>query len=109
VLAEVDVDWVDMPDYDPACGEDPSWGPNPEEVNDCGVDVATTFKVAWAGMADKWPAAYKLLEVFQIKDTEQIPMMAAIDVNGEDLDEVTSAWVSANKSTWKPWVDSARN
>ena len=107
VLAEVDVDWVETPKYDPACAEDASWGPNPNEVNDCGVDVATTFKVAWAGMAEKWPAAYKFLEAFQMEDNEQIPMMAAIDVRGEDLGEVTDAWVEANQDIWQPWVDAA--
>ncbi len=109
VLAEVDVGWVEMPAYDPTCATDPAYGPNPDAVNDCGVDVATTFKVAWSGMADKWPAAYKFLEAFQMADSEQIPMMAAIDVNGEDLDKVTTAWVDANESTWKPWVDAATN
>jgi glycine betaine/proline transport system substrate-binding protein len=109
VLAEVDVDWVAMPMYDPACSEDASWGPNPNEVNDCGVDVATTFKVAWVGMAEKWPAAYAFLEAFQMMDSEQIPMMGAIDVAGEDLGEVTSAWVDANEGIWKPWTDAAMN
>ena len=42
-----------------------------------------------------------------MKDTDQIPMMAAIDVNGEDLAEVTKAWVDANEATWRPWLDAA--
>ena len=107
VLAEVDVDWVKMPKYDAACSEDASWGPNPNEVNDCGVDVATTFKVAWSGMADKWPAATKFLESFEMYDNDQIPMMAAIDVDGQDLDEVTSAWIDDHAEIWQPWADAA--
>jgi glycine betaine/proline transport system substrate-binding protein len=106
-LAEVDVEWVKMPAYDPACPEDPSWGPNPNEVNDCGVDVAVTFKVAWEGMAEKWPAATEFLKAFQMTDKTQIPMMAAVDVEGKDLGEVTSAWVEENQATWTPWVDAA--
>jgi glycine betaine/proline transport system substrate-binding protein len=78
-------------------------------VNDCGVDVATTFKVAWHGMGDKWPAAHKFLQSFEMSAEDQIPMMAAIDVNGEDLDEVTKAWVDANEAKWKPWADAAMN
>ncbi len=107
VLAEVDVGWVQAPKYEPACVDDPAWGPNPDEVNDCGVDVAITFKVAWSGLAEKWPAASAFLEAFQMKDTDQIPMMAAIDVNGQDLAEVTKAWVDANEATWRPWLDAA--
>ena len=107
VLAEVDVGWVNMPKWDAACGEDPAWGPNPNEINDCGVDVATTFKVAWAGMEDKWPAAFEFLKGFEFMAEEQIPMMAAIDVRGEDLATVTKAWVDANEAAWRPALDAA--
>ena len=107
VLAEVDVGWVYMPKWEAACTEDPAWGPNPDEINDCGVDMAITFKVAWAGLEEKWPAASAFLKAFRMKDTDQIPMMAAIDVKGEDLAEVASAWVDANEATWRPWLDAA--
>ena len=107
VLAEVDVGWVKSPTWEPACAEDPAWGPNPNEINDCGVDVAITFKVAWSGLEEKWPAASAFLKAFQMKDTDQIPMMAAIDVKGEDLAEVTTAWVDANEAIWRPWLDAA--
>ena len=107
VFAEVDVGWVKMPKWDAMCAKDASWGPNPNAVNDCGVDVAITFKVAWTGMKDKWPAAYKFLEQFQMSVEDQIPMMSAIDVRGEDLAAVTKAWVDANDSKWKPWTQAA--
>ena len=107
VLAEIDVGWVKSSTWEPACVEDPAWGPNPDEINDCGVDVATTFKVAWSGLEEKWPAAAAILKAFRMKDTDQIPMMAAIDVRGEDLAEVTRAWVDANEAVWRPWLDAA--
>ena len=107
VLAEVDVGWVAMPKWDDKCATDAAWGPNPNAVNDCGVDLAITFKVAWAGMKDKWPAAYRFLEQFEMAAEDQIPMMAAIDVRGEKLGAVTKAWVDANESKWRPWVEAA--
>ena len=109
VLAEVDVGWVELPKFAPECAADASWGPNPNEVNDCGVDVATTFKVAWEGASDKWPAALEFLHAFQFKAEDQIPMMAAVDVRGEDLEAVTKAWVEENESVWRPWLDAAVN
>jgi glycine betaine/proline transport system substrate-binding protein len=107
VLAEIDVGWVKLPKYEAACHDDPSWGPNPNATGDCGVDVAITFKVAWKGMQDKWPAAYRFLEVYQIDDEDQIPMMAAIDVRGEDLVAVTKKWVDDNEAKWRPMVEAA--
>lgn len=109
VFAEIDVGWVDMPKYGEDCLNDPAWGPNPSEVHDCGVDVAVPFKTAWVGTDKKWPAAYAFLKNFQMSAEDQIPMMAAIDVHGEDLDEVTKAWVGENEATWRPWVDAALN
>lgn len=107
VFAEVEVDWVKLPKYDAACAEDPAWGPNPAKTNDCGVDVANTFKVAWVGMKDKWPVAHKFLSDFQMSAPDQEPMMKAVDVDGEDLQAVVKAWVDANEATWKPWLDAA--
>ena len=107
VLAEVDVGWVQLPKYEPACLEDASWGPNPDATGDCGVDTAITFKVAWSGMKDKWPAAYGFLEGFRLDDEDQIPMMAAIDMRGEDLVAVTKKWVDDNEAKWRPMVEAA--
>ena len=107
VLAEVDVGWVDMPKYEPGCTEDAAWGPNPNEINDCGVDLPLTMKVAWSGFAEKWPAAYKFLESFSMDAGDQAKMMLAIDNKGEDLEAVTATWVEANKATWEPWMQGA--
>ena len=71
------------------------------------MDVAITFKVAWAGMGEKWPAASEFLQSFQFRAEDQIPMMAAVDVRGEDLAEVTKAWVDENEAVWRPWLDAA--
>ena len=107
LFAEMDVGWVDLPTYESACMDDASWGPNPNEVNDCGIEAAIPFKVAWTGMAEKWPAAFEILKVYQMNVEDQIQMMAAVDHRGEALDDVTEAWVVDNEATWRPWVDEA--
>lgn len=109
VLAEVDVNWVELPAYDPACETDASWGPNPNEVMDCGVSPPDTMKVAWSGFQDTWPAAYAMLEQLTMSAEDQQRMMLAIDQNGEALEEVVSAWVAENEATWMPWVEAATN
>lgn len=109
VLAEVDVEWVEFPEYDAACETDASWGPNPNETMDCGVSPPDTMKVAWSGFADKWPAAFAMMEQVTMSAAEQQKMMLAIDQRGEKLEDVVSAWVDANEATWKPWMDAAMN
>ena len=108
VLAEVDVGWVALPAYDPACSTDPAWGPNPDEVNDCGVEAPDTMKVAWAGFQEKWPAAWELLSAFTLERSEQEQMMLQIDSNGRPLEEVVAEWVDANEAMLMPLVDAAK-
>lgn len=108
VFAEVDAGWVEMPKYEPACWDDPAWGPNPNEVGDCGVDLPITMKVAWTGFEEKWPAAYALLAAFQMNTADQEKMMKAIDQDGEKIEDVVSAYVAAQKDTWTPWVEAAK-
>ncbi len=107
VFADVDVGWVDMPAYDPACDSDPAWGVNPNEINDCGVAAPDTIKVAWSGFQDRWPAAWAFLEAYSIDTAEQERMMKAIDQNGEELEAVVGAWIEANPTVWQAWIDAA--
>jgi glycine betaine/proline transport system substrate-binding protein len=108
-FADVDVNWVDMPAYEPACVEDPAWGPNPEEINDCGVELPQTIKVAWTGFEEKWPAAWALLEELQMSAPDQEVMMKAIDNDGRDIDAVVGEWIDANSAVWEPWLKTARS
>ena len=64
--------------------------------------------MAWKGMKDKWPAAYKFLKAYQLRNKDEIPMMNAIDKEGKDLKAVVKEWVSNNESVWKPWVYAAK-
>ncbi|HEY9037419.1 MAG TPA: ABC transporter substrate-binding protein [Roseovarius sp.] len=107
VFAEVDAGWVELPAYDPACDTDPAWGPNPDATGDCGVEQPVTMKVAWSGFEEKWPAAYAFLEAFQMNTPDQERMMKAIDQDGEQIEDVVSAYVDAQKDTWTPWVEAA--
>lgn len=106
-FAEVDVNWVELPKYDPACKTDAAWGPNPNEINDCGVELPQTLKVAWSGFEAKWPAAWDLLKTFSMSAPQQEVMMKAIDNDGKDLSVIVDKWLSDNGATWEPWVKQA--
>jgi glycine betaine/proline transport system substrate-binding protein len=105
--AEVDLNMVELPPYEEGCTEDPSVGLNPDATYDCDWARGNINKIGWIGMEEKWPAAFQLLQSYTLRNEDQIPMMAAIDVRGEDLDTVIEQWVDANEATWKPWVDAA--
>jgi glycine betaine/proline transport system substrate-binding protein len=98
---------VALPDFDQACLDDPKWGPNPDATGDCFVPKPITFKVAWAGAKDKWPAAYRFLTAFTFSAEDQIPLIEKIDAQGGDLATVVKEWVDANEAKWKPMADAA--
>lgn len=107
LFAQVDAKKVDLPTYDEACMTDATWGPNQAATGDCFVPVPITFKVAWSGMKDKWPTAYRFLKNFQLSADDQIPLIEEIDAKGQDLEKSVKAWVDANEAKWKPMVDAA--
>ncbi len=102
--AEADLRMVKLPPYEEGCYEDPKVGINPNEVYDCDWKRGYIKKMAWIGMKDKWPAAYKLLKLYKLRNEDQIPMMNAIDQEGRKLEVVIKQWVDANEAIWKPWA-----
>jgi len=51
----------------------------------------------------------KLVEQMQLTNDAQNALILEVDQNGRDVEEVVSEWMAANKSTWRPWVDAAKN
>ena len=69
---------------------------------DCGKPRGPIWKVAWAGVKDKWPGAYNMIQEF--RDSTMMKwgtMIAAIDLNGQDLDAVVADWLANNQARWK--------
>lgn len=106
-MSAYDVQFVDVPVGNEECFTDASWGPNPDATMDCGFSPSRIFKASWAGMEDKWPAAYEILTNYQLAVEDQQPMMGAVDVDGGTVEEVVAEWMAANESKWKPVVDAA--
>ena len=99
-----DGEWVKFPKYEPACYSDPKWGVNPNAKYDCGKPRGPIWKVAWAGLKDKWPGAYKAVKNFKISNKDMGAMIVAADLNGKKVDDVVKGWMDNNKATWQGWI-----
>jgi glycine betaine/proline transport system substrate-binding protein len=97
-------EWVDFPAYEPACYTDPAWGENPDATHDCGKPRGPIWKVAWAGLGDKWPGAVTAIENFTVGNDEMGDMIAAVDLDGRNLEEVVDEWIAANEDRWQGWI-----
>ena len=97
-------EWVQFPKYEPACYNDPKWGVNPNMAYDCGKPRGPIWKVAWSGLKDKWPGAYKAIKAFNISNDEMGSLIVAVDLDGKDLDAVVADWIAKNEATWSKWI-----
>ena len=107
LFSQFEMKWVDLPESAPACYSDPAYGPNPDATHDCGWPSGWVRKVAWVGMEDKWPGAYRLLKTYRIDNSIQAEIMFEVDVQGTAIEDAVATWMSENKDIWQQWIDQA--
>ncbi len=103
--AKFDGEWIKFPKYAADCYNDPSWGSNPDMAYDCGKPSGPIWKVAWSGVKDKWPGAYKAIKNFHLTNDEMSQMIIDVDLEGRKVDDVVQDWITANEGVWKLWVE----
>ena len=101
--AKYEGEWVEFPPYEPACYTDPSWGINPNAAYDCGKPRGPIWKVAWAGLEEKWPGAAKMIRDFRISNDEMGALVAKVDLEGMSVDDAVAGWLAANEAVWSQW------
>lgn len=97
-------EWVDFPKYSAECYQDPAWGSNPDLAYDCGKPRGPIWKVAWAGLKDKWPGAHKAVVNFNVNNDEMGAMVSAVDLDGQKLEDVVAEWMASNEDRWQSWI-----
>lgn len=96
--------YVAFPKSEPACYEDPAWGPNPEATHDCGKPEGWIKKMGWAGGDEKWPCAYEIVRNFELTGKEVGTLVYKVDVEGESVEDVAMEWVTENEDRWRAWA-----
>lgn len=103
--AKFEGEWVAFPEYTAECYSDPAWGGNPDMAYDCGKPFGEIWKVAWAGMAEKWPKAEAAAKAFTIDNDEMGAMITEVDLNGKSVEAVVADWMSQNEARWSGWIN----
>ena len=98
--------FIEFPEHQPGCDEDPALGPNPDETYDCANPPNGYLKkAAWEGMAEKWPDAYAVLEKISFTNPQIAEMAKLVDVDELEPEDAALEWLEQNGSVWKPWVE----
>ena len=99
-------EFVEFPEWVDGCDKDPSVGPNPDALYDCG-NPATGYlrKVAHHDMTNKWPSAYCVLSNISFTNPQIAEMAKLVDTDELEPEEAASEWLSANQGVVQPWID----
>ncbi|MEX2318593.1 MAG: ABC transporter substrate-binding protein [Bauldia sp.] len=103
--AKYEGEWIEFPPYSSECYLDPSVGLNPDLPYDCGKPEGPIWKVAWAGMKDKWPGAHAAAVAFNISSDEMNALVAAVDLDGQSVEDAVAGWLAANEDRWRAWIE----
>jgi glycine betaine/proline transport system substrate-binding protein len=102
--AKYEGEWVEFPPYSKECYEDPAASVNPDATHDCGKPRGPIWKVAWAGVKEKWPGAHKAIQAFNIDNDEMGAMVTKVDLEGQSVEAVVAEWMGANEARWQEWI-----
>ena len=92
---------VALPAYNEDCGASAAAG---DGGVDCDYPEDVLFKAASAMLKDKAPDVYAFLEAFQQTTEDQLSMLPAVEIDGDDPSEVAARWVEDNESVWRAWL-----
>jgi len=99
-------EFVEFPEWVDGCDKDPSVGPNPNALYDCGNPAKVYLKkAAWDGMKDKWPNAYATLEKISFTNPQIAEMAKFVDIDEMEPEEAAAEWLANNESVWKAWTN----
>jgi glycine betaine/proline transport system substrate-binding protein len=98
--------FVEFPEYDPACKDDPSWGMNPDKTYDCGNPKDGYLKIGVnADFPDKHPKAYAVLQKINFSNLDIAVMAKLADVDGMEPEAAAEKWMADNEAKWRGWLD----
>ena len=97
--------FIDFPEPEgDKCANDPSWGMNPDMVNDCGAPRSGWLKkAAWSGLADKFPAAWSVMQKINFNNAQIAAASLLVDVDGMSTEEAADKWIADNAALIESW------
>jgi glycine betaine/proline transport system substrate-binding protein len=88
---------VPLPEYSQECYADPA-------AIDCDYPEDVLLKVASAQLEEKAPPVWEFLNNFTITTEDQLSMLPAAEIDGEDISVVAKEWIDAHQDVWQAWL-----
>jgi len=100
-VSKYDLVKVELPPYTEECGASAAAG---DGGVDCDYPEDVIIKAASPALADKASDVYDFLKAFTITNDDQLSMLPAVEIDGEDPEDVAAKWVADNSDTWSAWL-----
>jgi len=97
-VAKYDLVQVELPEYSDEC-----YAGEVEDV-DCAYPSDTLVKLASAGLEEKAPNVLTFLEAFSLTNDDQLGMLPAVEIDGEDAADIAAQWIADNEDVWSAWL-----
>ena len=88
---------VALPEHSAECYADPA-------AIDCDYPEDVLIKAASAQLQEKAPDVLAFLENFTITTEDQLSMLPAVEIDGEDAADVAARWISEHEDVWSAWL-----
>lgn len=106
VESKFDGEFVNFPEPEAACFDDPSWGPNPDATGDCGAPQSAWLKKAmWSGLEEEAPNAARVLKNVNFTNAQIAAASLMVDVDGLTPEEAARKWAEENPDVIKGWME----
>ena len=100
-VAKYDLVNVELPAYNDACGASAAAG---DGGVDCDYPEDVIFKAASGMLEEKAPDVLAFLRDFTITNDDQLEMLPAVEIDGDDPAAVAAEWVADHEDVWKAWL-----
>lgn len=100
-VSKYDLVKVELPPYTEECGASAAAG---DGGVDCDYPEDVIIKAVSPDLADKAPDVYSFLQALTITNDDQLSMLPAVEIDGEDPEDVAAKWVADNADTWSAWL-----
>jgi glycine betaine/proline transport system substrate-binding protein len=100
-VAKYDLVNIQLPAYTEECGASAAAG---DGGVDCDYPEDVIFKAASGLLEDKASDVFKFFEDFAITNDDQLEMLPAVEIDGDDPADVAAKWVDDHEDAWKAWI-----
>lgn len=97
--------FIEFPEFEWACRDDPAWEMNKEFTHGCGIPRAGYLTIGvWEGMSDMWPVAMAVLKSINFTNLDVAIMAKLFDADGMEPVDAADVWLADNEGRWRSWL-----